>query len=81
MHEVVPIAVKAAVSIEMANCITVFQKSLFFISLMNNFNVQCSMFNAQCPMFNVQRSMFNVSKKLLPLVRGAVSLLTEGYVK
>ena len=30
---------------------------------------------------NVQRSMFNVPKKLLPLVRGAVSLLTEGYVK
>ena len=30
---------------------------------------------------NVQRSTFNVPKKLLPLVRGAVSLLTVGYVK
>lgn len=31
MQDVVLIAVNAAVSIEMVNCITVFQKSLFFI--------------------------------------------------
>ena len=31
MHEVVLMAVSAAVIIEMANCITVFQKFLFFI--------------------------------------------------
>ena len=31
MHEVVLIAVSAAVRMEMANCITVFQSSLFFM--------------------------------------------------